>query len=308
MSFKKAVKGEGRLRLALSGPSGSGKTYTALIFATALAKKRVAVIDTERGAASKYADRFDFDVNELERHSPYDYCKAIDEAVGDGVYDVLVIDSLSHEWMGRGGALEMVDQAASDSRSGNSFGAWRTVTPKHNKLVDALTSAPMHVIATMRSKTEWVIEKDEKGKSTPRKVGTAAVQRDGMEYEFDVTGEMTVENVLYVTKSRCPDLSGARIEQPGPEVAQQLAAWLKGDVTPYGNIVNLMMAAKTEAELEAAARLAAGLDAAAKNRLKPIYSTRRDVLRKLSAATEPKAEPDPNAGAMQRRGGTYTGD
>lgn len=226
--FKPATKAQSRLRLALVGPSGSGKTYSALAIAAPFGK--VAVIDTERGSASKYADQFHFDVMELSDYDPQQFINGIRAAAQAG-YDVVIIDSLSHAWMGQGGVLEMVDRAAKRSTSSNSFAAWRDVTPKHNELVTAIVSAPVHVIVTMRSKTEYVLEKDERtGKTAPRKVGTAPVQRDGLEYEFDVVADMDIENVMLVTKSRCPALNGANVSKPGAQVAATLLTWLSDGI------------------------------------------------------------------------------
>ena len=226
--FKKATKETAKLRLALAGPSGAGKTFTALTLATHLAQGgRIAVIDTERGSASKYADLFTFDTLDLSSFHPKTYIEAIEAAAAAG-YAVLIIDSLSHAWMGKDGALELVDRAAKRSQSGNSFGAWREVTPLHNALVDALVSAPLHLIATLRSKQDYVQEKNERtGRTEIRKVGLAPVQRDGLEYEFDVFGEMSApDNTLVVSKSRCPALSGAVVEKPGQSVAATLLHWL----------------------------------------------------------------------------------
>lgn len=222
--FKRAVKSRSKLRLALIGPSGSGKTYTALAIAAGLGK-RVAVIDTEHGSASKYADLFEFDVLELSSYSPERYVEALKAAAAAG-YEVVVIDSLSHAWMGKDGALELVDRAAARSKSGNSFGAWREVTPQHNSMVEAIITSPCHVICTMRSKTEYVQDRDERGKTVIRKVGLQPVQRDGMEYEFDVVGDIDHEHKLIVTKSRIPALSDAVISKPGAELAAQLRDWL----------------------------------------------------------------------------------
>lgn len=190
------------------------------------------MIDTERGSASKYADLFDFDVMELTEFNPLNYITAIGDAVKGG-YDVLVIDSLSHAWSGKGGALELVDKAAKRSQSNNSFAAWRDVTPLHNQLVDAILGANIHIIATMRSKTEYVLEKDERGRTTPRKVGMAPVQRDGMEYEFDVVGEMDMDNTLIISKSRIVELTGAVIAKPGAPLAELLYAWLSSGAAPH---------------------------------------------------------------------------
>jgi hypothetical protein len=230
LSFSKATKTQSRLRLALVGPSGSGKTYTALTIAQHLGK-RVAVIDTERGSASKYADIFTFDVLNLDTFSPLTYVDAIKAAESAG-YDVLVIDSLSHAWMGKEGALEQVDNAAKRSSSHNSYTAWRDVTPMHNALIDAMLQSKCHIIGTMRSKTEYVIEEDERGKKVPRKVGMAPVQRDGLEYEFDVVGDMDLDNNFLVSKTRCPALAGKVIKKPGKPLADTLAAWLSDGAKP----------------------------------------------------------------------------
>lgn len=224
LQFTKAVKRKAKLRIGLVGPSGSGKTYTALRIAKGLGGK-VAVIDTEHGSASLYADQFEFDVLELTSFGPDTYSDAITAAVNAG-YDVVIIDSLSHAWMGKDGALEQVDKAAARSQ-GNSFAAWRTVTPKHNRMIDTITAAGAHLIATMRSKTEYVIEEDSRGKKVPKKIGLAPVQRDGMEYEFTVVGDMDHEHRWCVTKSRVSVLADAVIEKPGEDVAKTLLDWLE---------------------------------------------------------------------------------
>ena len=229
MQFQKATKKQSRLRLALIGPSGSGKTYTALILATALGNK-VALIDTERGSASKYSDLFGFDVLELERFSPATYIEAIHAAEQAG-YEVLVIDSLSHAWIGREGVLEIVDRETMRSQSKNAFSeGWRKASPEHNKMVDAIIQSSVHVIATMRAKTEYIVEVNDKGKSVPRKVGLAPIQRDGLEYEFDVVADMDLDNNLIISKTRCSALTGALIPKPTAELAGTLKAWLTDGV------------------------------------------------------------------------------
>lgn len=238
MSFKKATREQSKGRVAIIGPSGAGKTYTMLLLLQMLGK-RVAVIDSERGSASKYAGctdkatgiTFDFDVLELESHSPEAYVQAIQLAEREG-YDAIGVDSLSHAWMGKDGALEQVDKAAKRSQSGNSFTAWRDVTPKHNALVDALTMCRAHLIVTMRSKTEYVLEEDGRGKKTPRKIGLAPIQRDGLEYEFDVVGDMNHEHDYVISKTRCAALDGAVINKPGAQLAETLRAWLETGAAP----------------------------------------------------------------------------
>ncbi len=221
--FKKATKTQSRLRMALIGPSGSGKTFTSLSIAVHLGSK-VAVIDTERGSASKYADQFAFDVLELETFEPTNYVDAIGAAENAG-YDVIVVDSLSHAWMGKGGALEQVDLAAKRNK-GNSYVGWRDVTPQHNAMVDAMLQCRSHLIVTMRTKTEYVLEENERGKKQPRKIGLAPVQREGLDYEFDVTGELDHDNNLVVDKTRCPALKGKVFQRAGEDIATVLRQWL----------------------------------------------------------------------------------
>jgi len=231
--FQKATKNKIKARVAITGPSGSGKTYTALIAATALsAGGKIAVIDTERGSASLYSDKFDFDVLELDEFSPATYTKAI-EAAQDAGYDVIVIDSLSHAWEGEGGAIDMVDDAAARSRTGNSYTAWREVTPIHRRMVDAILQSKSHVIATMRSKTEYVLETDSKGRQVPRKVGMAPIQRSGMEYEFTVVCDMDLDHKIVVSKSRFEPLQDAVETKPTEKFFRPFVEWLeKGDAKP----------------------------------------------------------------------------
>ncbi len=239
-AFKKAVKHEAKLRAALIGPAGSGKTLTGLQLASSIAEVlggRVAVIDSEHGSASKYADLFDFDTLELTSFNPKNYSEAFRAAEAAG-YVVCLTDSLSHAWMGKDGALETVDAIAKRERSGNSFAAWRTVTPLHNEMVETILASTLHFIATMRSKMDYVQEKDEKGKTVIRKVGLQPIQRDGLEYEFDVVADMDLDNTLIVGKTRCPALTGQMFtkldSRPhiGGRVAAILLEWLKGAPAP----------------------------------------------------------------------------
>ena len=240
--FKQAVKRDAKLRLALSGPAGAGKTFSLLVLATELANGgKIAYIDTEHGSASKYAhtdkcggpnctdpSHFNFEVVEPESFDPRQLIKFIDYAVEHG-YAVICVDSLSHYWMGPNGELELVDAAAKRDTRGNSFAAWKTITPIHNQLVDRILSVPIHVMVSMRTKTEWVVEKDEKtGKSVPRKIGLAPVMRDGIEFEFDVCGDLDQDNNLTITKTRCSALSGKVINRPGREMANVLREWCAG--------------------------------------------------------------------------------
>jgi nucleoside-triphosphatase THEP1 len=224
MGFKKATKAAAKLRLGLIGPAGSGKTMSALRIAHGLGG-RVAVIDTERGSASLYSGErgLDFDVLELESYEAEKFIQAIAQAEAAG-YDVLIIDSLSHAWAGKGGILEFVDKAAKRS-GGGSFSGWRDATPLHNQLVDAILGAKLHIICTLRSKVEHVIEQVN-GRTQVRKVGLQPVQRDGLEYEFTVVGDVTQDHELIITKTRAAWLKDQIIREAGEDLGRQLAAWL----------------------------------------------------------------------------------
>ena len=215
--FRRATKSQIKLRLSLSGAAGSGKTFSALAIASHLSKK-IAVIDTERGSASRYADFFNFDVCELSNHHPSQYIEAIQAAAAAG-YETIIIDSLTHAWFAE---LELVDRAK------NSFTAWKDVRPLERKLLDTITSCQCHIIATMRSKTEWdTSQTDPKtGKMKPTKIGTAPIQTSGIEYEFDIAGELSQDHILYISKSRCPQLADQSFLKPGKDFAYALRAWM----------------------------------------------------------------------------------
>jgi len=233
MQFTRATKQAARLRMAIDGPAGAGKTYTALAIASALATP-VALVDTEHGSASKYADLFDFATLQLESFHPERFMEAIDAAESAG-FGVLILDSLSHAWTGKDGTLELVDRAARRSQSQNSFAAWKDVTPIQNALVERILSSRLHIIATLRVKTEYVIQTNDRGRQEPRKIGLAPIQRDQIEYEFDVYGRLDQDNTLVVTKSRCPALAGGVFQKPGAEVANVLKGWLQGSAPQNGH-------------------------------------------------------------------------
>lgn len=231
MPFTPAIRTQKKARIALHGPSGSGKTYTALHLAKGLGSK-IALIDTERGSASLYAGVVPFDVIELDYFSVDNYIAGITEAVEAG-YDVLIIDSLSHAWQGIGGVLDAVNNT-----KGNTFtDGWGKVgTPQQNRLLNTILGAPLHIIFTMRVKTDYEVEKDERGKSVPKKVGLAPVQRDGLEYEADIVGSLNTENRLTIEKSRMIELAGKWIDKPDEELGKRILKWLNGAATKPATI------------------------------------------------------------------------
>jgi hypothetical protein len=198
MAFKKATKQNATIKLAISGPSGSGKTFSALRLAKGLGGK-TALLDTEYGSASLYADKFEFDTWDDQDPSgfPPEYFIRVIKAAEEAGYNNLIIDSLTHEWSGRGGCLDLADAVARTKCKGNTYTAWKEITPRHDKLIETIVGAKINIIATMRSKTEYVLNKDERtGKSTPQKVGMGTVQRDGMDYEFTLMFELDRDSHL----------------------------------------------------------------------------------------------------------------
>lgn len=222
MAFVKATKEQAKLRLALFGPSGSGKTFTSLRIATGLGGP-IALVDSERRTARKYSDRFDFAVEELADKSIDSYCKIIREA-GEGKFNVLIIDSLSHAWQE---LLADIDKLAATKFRGNTWSAWSEGTPKQRMLIDTLLDSPCHIIATMRSKTEWVQETGNNGKSKPVKVGLAPEQGKGIEYEFDMLMELSMDHVATITKDRTGQFQDKLIEKPDETFGGELKAWLE---------------------------------------------------------------------------------
>ena len=247
MSFqiKKAVKSAAKLRMAVFGPSGAGKTMTSLRVAHGLGGK-VGVIDTERGSASKYSDRWPFDVIELDDHDIRKYTGAI-RAFADAGYDVLVVDSLTHAW---DWLLAFVDKLGATKYRGNKWSAWSEATPMQQALIDAILSYPGHVIATMRAKTEWAQETDDRGKTKPVRIGMGPKQREGVEYEFDLLLELNTENVGRFIKDRTGRYQDVVVEKPGEDLGRELAAWLSDGAPAQAQPATAPRDAGTAAPLE----------------------------------------------------------
>lgn len=188
---KKAKREKIYVKVALMAPSGGGKTYGSLRLATGMAqeieketgkKAKILLANTEQKRGYYYANEFDYDIVDIDApHEPEKYVDLIDFAVQEG-YDILIIDSSSHEWEGKGGCLELQQKA------GGTYQSWSKVTPRHNKFINAIADSPIHLIATMRGKDQYEMTKDDKtGKATVQKLGVGAKQRDGFEYEFTCT-------------------------------------------------------------------------------------------------------------------------
>lgn len=226
MKFGKAMRKKAKLRLALTGPSGSGKTYGALNIAVGLGGK-IAVIDTERGSASLYSHLAEFDVLELDPpYTPERFIEAVRAAERAG-YDVLIIDSITHEWSGVGGCLELVDEIARAKYKGNSWSAWNDITPRHRAFLDSLLRSPLHIVATARSKTETA-QAEENGRKKVVKLGMKAEQRDGVEYEFTTVLDIVHDGHFAIATKDRTGLFAENDPKPiTPHTGRQLLDWLE---------------------------------------------------------------------------------
>lgn len=224
MEFTKAKRKKAKLRLALTGPSGSGKTWGALQIAKGLGG-RIACIDTEKGSASLYEHIVDFDVLELSApFTPERYIAAINAAEKSG-YDVLIIDSASHEWSGSGGMLEINEEIARARYRGNTWSAWSDTTPRHRAFLDAMLQSSMHIICTGRSKTETA-QTENAGKKSVVKLGMKTEQRDGFEYEFTVVLDIIHDGHFAVASKDRTGLFTGETKKITEETGQSLLAWL----------------------------------------------------------------------------------
>jgi hypothetical protein len=226
ISIRKAKRSATKLRLLLTSPSGGGKTYSGLLLAKGLGGRTV-VIDTEEGSSDLYDQLHEFDVVDLKPpFTPERYIEAI-HACEEAGYDVIVIDSVTHCWSGKGGCLELVDDIAKAKFRGNTWSAFSEITPRWRAFVDAILRSSAHVICTGRSKTETA-QVDDGGRKKVTKLGMKLEARDGLEYEFTCVLDI-IHDGHYATVSK--DRTGLFTGDPKPiteKTGKQLSEWLAG--------------------------------------------------------------------------------
>jgi hypothetical protein len=227
--FQQATRTLAKARVGIDGPAGSGKTKTALIAAFALVGPtgKVFVIDTENNSSSLYADEFPpfavFNMTPEFGYAPRNFVQAIEAAEKAGA-EAIILDSASHEWIGEGGALDMVDNVTNASKSKNSYNAWKPVTPEHRKFMEKIIRCKAHIIVTYRTKVDF--EKNDRGGYD--RVGLQAITRDGADYEFTIYCSMDVSHNLYVTKTRCTPMKDKKVLEPDEKFWNTLKDWLAG--------------------------------------------------------------------------------
>jgi len=224
---RKAEKKRVKLKMAVQGPSGSGKTWGALSLARNLwPDGKICVIDTENESASLYADAFDFDTIPLA--PPFGtnrYLACINAAIKGG-YDVLIIDSITPQWDGEGGILRRKEEM--DRRPGsNGYANWASFTPEHEAFKQALQQSPIHVICTMRSKQDYILVANDKGKQVPKKVGMAPIQRDQMDYEFTLVFDVEMDHKGSASKDRTGLFNEKIVDLANAETAETIRGWLE---------------------------------------------------------------------------------
>lgn len=227
MKLQIAERRQAKIKMALQGPSGSGKTMGALRIAYGLCQSwdRIAVIDTENYSASLYAHLGQYLVLNIQApFTPEKYIEAIQTCMNAGV-EVIIIDSISHEWEGSGGILDV-----HSNMTGNSFTNWGKLTPRHNAFVQAILQSPVHIIATIRSKQDYVLS-ERNGKQVPEKVGLKGVTRDGMDYECTIVLDIDIKHNAVASKDR----TGLFMDKPEfkitPGTGEQILAWCQQGTT-----------------------------------------------------------------------------
>lgn len=246
MELRKSNRSLARIRLALQGPSGSGKTLSALKIAYGICNdwNRIAVIDTENRSADLYSHLGPYSVLNLKApFTPERYIEAIDKCEAAAM-DVIIIDSISHEWEGEGGILEIHSKMI-----GNSFTNWSKLTPRHNALLHRILASGKHIIATVRSKQEYIIT-DKNGKAAPEKVGMKGIQREGFDYEFTTLFEIDINHNAVCSKDRSQLFNGKSTMMLDENVGKKIAAWCK-EVEGFTDeeVENMIRACKTLDEL-----------------------------------------------------------
>lgn len=257
LQLKKAQRSKAYLKLGMSAPSGGGKTLSSILLAYGLLKEahpnwtdeqiweKIAIIDTENGSGQLYVGSEFYNTtigvyNVITLEAPFEaekYIQAVD-LCKEAEMEVCIIDSTTHLWSGTGGLLEQQNNAA--KRGGNSYTAWRDVTPMHNRFVETMLQTPMHIIATMRAKQEYVQEKDSNGKTNIRKVGMEPEQRKGMEYEFTMFFEISNEHEAFGAKDRTSQFDQKTFKIT-PEVGKQMMKWLEAGTDKPAEVVKESM-------------------------------------------------------------------
>ena len=244
MKLIKAERKQAKIKMALQGPSGSGKTYSALLMAKVDDWNKIAVIDTENHSADIYAHLGKYNVLHLEKpFTPERYIQAIETCENASV-EAIIIDSITQEWDGAGSILEVHGNMV-----GNSFTNWNKVTPRHNAFVQKILQSNAHIIATIRTKQDYVLS-EKNGKYVPEKVGLKGITRDGLDYEFTIVFDLDIKHQTSCTKDR----TGLFADKPqfciNQETGEQIKQWCNSG-TDSGSVLEMIYKSRSLGELKA---------------------------------------------------------
>jgi hypothetical protein len=232
MQLRKATRQKAKIRLGLSAVSGGGKTYSAILIAKGLCGdlSKVAVIDTENNSADLYAHLGDYNVLPLSApFTPEKYIEAIKTCEVAGM-EVIIVDSITHEWDGKGGCLEIVDQITQASQAKNSYTSWGKVTPRHQSFIDAILQSPTHIITTVRRKQDYEMSKNSNGKTVVEKSGLKEITRDGYEYELTINLNLDQNHNASASKDRTGLFMGKPEFTPSEATGKMIAEWCESGV------------------------------------------------------------------------------
>ncbi len=221
MKLRKATRQKAKIRLGLSAVSGGGKTYSGLLIAKGIAGSwdKVAIIDSENYSADLYAHLGDYNVLPISApFTPEKYIEAIKECEKAGM-EVIIVDSITHEWDGKGGCLEIVESL------GGKYQDWAKVTPRHQAFIDAIVQSPCHIITTVRRKQDYEMVKDGNGKVKIEKGGLREITREGFEYELTINLELDMRHHASASKDRTGLFTGKTAFIPNEKTGELIKAW-----------------------------------------------------------------------------------
>jgi hypothetical protein len=270
--LRQASRKKAKIRLGLSAVSGGGKTYSALLIAKGLAHgdfTKVAVIDTENGSADLYSHLGSYNVFTLKApFTPEKYIEAI-KICENAKMEVIIVDSITHEWDGVGGILNIAD-----SMTGNSYTNWAKITPRHNAFIQSILQSDCHMITTVRRKQDYEMTTNSNGKLVPQKVGLKEVTREGFEYELTVNLELDTKHNASCSKDRTGLFVGKPDFVPTEETGKLLLEWCESGVDEISNEDML----KSCTTLEQLAEMYGRLSATEKARLQTVKDEMKQSL------------------------------
>lgn len=233
LQLRKAEKKQSKIRLGLSGASGFGKTYSGLLIAKGITGdwNKIAMIDTESGSGDLYSDLGDYNIITLKPpYSPERYIEAI-KACEDAGMECIIVDSITHEWDGEGGCLEIYNKL------GGRYQDWAKVTPRHDRFIQAILNCKSHVITTVRRKQDYDMVKNDKGRLEVKKVGTKEVTREGFEYELTANFEFVNDaHLVKASKDRTGLFADKPEFVPSEQTGKEILKWCQSGAKPIEGI------------------------------------------------------------------------